>query len=127
MSGMHPGPDAILYVVKLGPFTAEEFGVYQRLKALFDPSITNFIIVLFTCGDMLERKNRTFADFIQKAPKELHQVLRECGNRSIVFNNRARHSTLQVERLLERVRSMKRQNGGPYVCPKYKKIWRGLE
>ncbi|KAK7490651.1 hypothetical protein BaRGS_00018068, partial [Batillaria attramentaria] len=127
VAGMHPGPHAILYVVKLGRYTAEEFGAYRRLKAIFDDSITNFIIVLFTGGDELERKNKTFADLMQNAPKELHQVLQECGNRSVVFNNRASDPTPQVEQLLERVRGIKRQNGGPYVCPKYEKIGQGME
>ena len=50
---MHPGPNAILYVVPLGRYTEEEFAVYRRLKALFDQGLTSYLVVLFTGGDRL--------------------------------------------------------------------------
>lgn len=124
---MHPGPHAVLYVVKLGRYTAEEYGAYRRLKALFDDSITNYIIVIFTGGDALEQTSKTFADLVKTGPKELSQVMEECGNRSLVFNNKASNPAPQVEKLLDTARGLKRQNGGPYLCPKYKKIGEGLE
>ena len=43
---MHPGPDAILYVIKIGRYTEEELGVYNRLKALLDDNVTKYIICL---------------------------------------------------------------------------------
>nr|KAG5691202.1 hypothetical protein BaRGS_010138 [Batillaria attramentaria] len=124
---MHPGPDAILLVVRLNNFSAQDFGCYDRLKALFDDSITKFIIVLFTGGDKLEQKKQAFADLRKDAPKELIEVLKECGDRSIVFNNFAVDPLSQVEELFKLVRDLKQQNGGPYVCPKYKMIGEGLE
>nr|KAG5685169.1 hypothetical protein BaRGS_021911 [Batillaria attramentaria] len=124
---MHPGPHAILFVVRLNNFSAQDFGCYDRLKALFDDSITKFIIVLFTGGDELEQDNQTFADLRKDAPKELIEVLKECGDRSIVFNNFAGDPLPQVEELFKLVRDLKQQNGGPYVCPKYKMIGEGLE
>ncbi|KAK7440942.1 hypothetical protein BaRGS_00040592 [Batillaria attramentaria] len=124
---MHPGPHAILFVVRLNNFSAQDFGCYDRLKALFDDSITKFIIVLFTGGDELEQDNQTFADLRKDAPKELIEVLEECGNRSMVFNNFAGDPLPQVEELFKLVRDLKQQNGGPYVCPKYKMIGEGLE
>ncbi|KAK7461615.1 hypothetical protein BaRGS_00038622, partial [Batillaria attramentaria] len=125
---MHPGPHAILLVIRLDDFNKQkEFGCYRRLKAFFDDHITNFMIVLFTGGDALEGKNQTFADIMKTAPTELIEILRECGNRQIVFNNFAHDPVPQVEQLFDLVRKMKEQNGHPYVCPKYKKIGKGLE
>ena len=51
--GMHPGPHAILYVVKVDRYTEEEHAVYTRLKALFDEHLTRYLVVLFTGGDRL--------------------------------------------------------------------------
>lgn len=129
VAGMHPGPHAVLYVVRLGRYTAEEFGAYQRLKALFDDHITRYLVVVFTHGDMLEREGTSIDDLIQKnTTKELQQVLRECSNRYIVFNNMASDPRPQVQQLLQKVRDMMAQNGGrPYSCPKYGEIGAGME
>ncbi|KAK7093271.1 GTPase IMAP family member 9-like [Littorina saxatilis] len=130
VAGMHPGPHAILYVVRLGRYTAEEYGAYQRLKALFDEDISKYMIVLFTHGDMLERQQTTVNVMLEKDdnPQGLTQVLQECSNRYIVFNNMARDTHAQVEQLLSMVRHMGTQNGGQaYSCPKYGQIGQGME
>lgn len=122
---MHPGPHAVLYVVKVGRFTAEEYGAYTRLKALFDDKITRYMIVVFTGGDQLERENKDFSDMLRGAPKELGFVLNECTH--TVFNNMASEPHHQVDMLLDLVRQLNQLNGGPYVCPKYDQIGKGLE
>ena len=129
VAGMHPGPHAILYVVRLGRYTAEDLGAYQRLKALFDNSITKYLIVVFTYGDMLEREGRSIEDLIRSdTPEGLRQVLKECDDRYVVFNNMASDTRPQVEQLLQKVRHMVTQNGGqPYSCPKYGQIGAGME
>ena len=125
---MHPGPHAILYVMRLGRFTAEEFGAFNRLKALFDENVVRYMIVLFTGGDDLEKEGKTFADLLQNAPKELIQVIEECGYRYFIFNNNASNTKPQVEELLNLVRKMNEENGHvPYNCPKYCMIGEGLE
>ena len=125
---MHPGPHAILYVIRLGRFTAEEFGVFNRLKALFDENVVRYMIVLFTGGNDLEKAGKTLADLMQHAPKELIQVIEECGHRCIVFNNNASNTKPQVEELLKLVRKMNEENGHvPYNCPRYCMIGEGLE
>nr|KAG5702324.1 hypothetical protein BaRGS_002991 [Batillaria attramentaria] len=124
---MHPGPHAILYVVRLGRYTQEEFGAYKRLKALFDDRVIDFIVVVFTGGDELEKRNKTVDDILKNAPTELYQVLCDCDWRYIVFNNLSQDPHPQVEDLLQKVQAMKVQNGGPYVCPKYDHIGKGLD
>ncbi|KAK7093292.1 hypothetical protein V1264_007071 [Littorina saxatilis] len=129
VAGMHPGPHAILYVVRVGRYTAEEYDAYKRIKALFDENITKYTIVLFTHGDMLEHNRKSIEDLLGKgAPKELQEVLKECSNRYIVFNNKERDTHAQVEQLLSMVRHMVAQNGGQaYSCPKYGQIGKGIE
>ena len=124
----HPGPHAILYIIRLGRYTQEEFGVYNRLKALFDDTITRYMILLFTGGDELEDDGGTLADLIREAPADLTKVIEECGNRCIVFNNKSKKPKPQVDRLLDIVRKMKESNAEEfYTCPKYSMIGEGLE
>ena len=124
----HPGPHAVLYIVRLGRYTEEESGVYERLKALFDDEITKYIIVLFTGGDELEAEGKNLADMIHHAPASLLQVIQECGNRCLVFNNKAKNPKPQVEKLLKQVKEMKQQNDNEYyTCPKFSRIGEGLE
>ncbi|KAK7093291.1 hypothetical protein V1264_007070 [Littorina saxatilis] len=115
---MHPGPHAFLYVVRIGRYTYEEYGVYKCLKALFDDSFTKYMIVLFTGGDILKHRKESIEDvWIRNSPKTLQEVLKECSNRYIVFNNKARDTHAQVEQLLSMVRHMVAQNGGQaYSC-----------
>lgn len=129
VAGMHPGPHAILYVVRLGRYTAEEYGAYKRLKALFDEGICKYMIVVITGGDMLEKQGKTIESLLnQEIPKQLKKVLKECNNRYILFNNNARNPHPQVERLFSMVREMMILQGGqPYTCPKYSQIGQGME
>ncbi|KAK7476968.1 hypothetical protein BaRGS_00031827 [Batillaria attramentaria] len=113
--GMHGGLDAVLYVLKIGPYTEEELGVYKRLKAILGDDIKNYMIVVFTHGDLLGGKN--IKRFLDQAPKGLREVLADCNERYVVFNNTIPEKTSQVDRLLEQVRKMRAQNGArPYKC-----------
>ncbi|KAK7093287.1 uncharacterized protein [Littorina saxatilis] len=130
VAGMHPGPHAVLYVIRVGRFTDEEFSAYKRLKALFDNDIARHTILLFTHGDQLEREGTTLEALRDSpdTPENLRTVFNECGNRCILFNNVAADPDPQVERLLEEVRRLVDENGGkPYSCPKYRKIGEGME
>ncbi|KAK7490650.1 hypothetical protein BaRGS_00018067 [Batillaria attramentaria] len=125
---MHPGPHAILYVIKIGRYTEEEFNVFKRLKALFDDDILQFMVVVFTGGDFLEAKRKTISDVLQNAPNELKQVLQECYNRYVVFNNFADKMETQVEELCGKVRQLIALNEGRYyTCPKYTEVGEGME
>ena len=124
----HPGPHAILYLIRLGRFTAEELGVFKRLKALFDENVVRYMIVLFTGGDDLKKSVKMLYDLMQHAPKELIQVVEECGHRCLVFDNNAKDTKPQVEELLKMVRKINEENDHvPYNCPKYGMIGEGLE
>nr|KAG5706177.1 hypothetical protein BaRGS_019504 [Batillaria attramentaria] len=124
----HPGPHAILFVLSaLNRYTEEEHKVYERVKALFDEEVTKYIILVFTHGDDLEDEDTTLDDLLKSAPPRMHEVLKECHGRYVLFNNKAKDKEPQVEVLLEEVRNLVRENGGPYQCPKYKPVGEGLE
>ena len=85
----HPGPHALLYVVRVcARYTSEEFHAYVRLKRVFGESVTNNIIVALTHGDLLEEENITLDDFLAEVSGELKSMLKECGRRCIIFNNK---------------------------------------
>ena len=124
---MHPGPDAILYVIKIGRYTEEELGVCNRLKALLDDNVTKYIIVVFTHGD--ELKGEDIKDILAKLSSAgLKQVMEECDHRYVVFDNMTSDKQPQVERLLETARKLRARNGhAPYTCPKYALVAEKME
>ena len=130
VAGMHPGPHAVLYVIQVGRFTAEDHAAYRRLKALFDDSIARHLVLLFTHGDKLEREGTSLARMmaVPDLPEEFKSMTKECGQRCLLFNNVAADPRPQVEQLLTTVRRLVADRGGrPYSCPKYSRVGRGLE
>ena len=76
----------------------------------------------------LNKAVKTLYDLMQNAPKELIQVVEECGHRCLVFDNNAKDTKPQVEELLKMVRKMNEENDHvPYNCLKYGMIGEGLE
>lgn len=126
---MHPGPVAILYVISaVSRYTEEEKGVYERLKALFDKRVTEYMIILFTHGDVLKKKKKTIHDLLKTAPQHLLKVLQECSNRYVLFDNYADDKALQVDQLLEMVSRLSDKHGGqPYKCPRYGDVGEKME
>ena len=125
---MHPGFNAVGYVIKLGVrYTDEEFAAYQRFKMLFGSDVTNHMIVVFTAGDAL-KPGTNVDEMLKRAPKKLRDVLDDCNWRYVVFSNLATNKEQQVQQLVQRVEAMAAVNGGrPYVCSNYSKIGDTLE
>ena len=125
---MHPGFNAVGYVMKLGVrYTDEEFAAYQRFKMLFGSDVINHMIVVFTAGDTL-KPGTNVDEMLKRAPKKLRDVLDDCNWRYVVFSNLATNKEQQVQQLVQRVEAMAAVNGGrPYVCSNYSKIGDTLE
>lgn len=127
--GLHPGPHALLYVVKTERFTDEEYQVFKKLESLFNKNIYNYLVVIFTGGDNFEHDGLSPVQAIEQAPPTLKQLLKDCKQRYVVFNNRAAKPRPQVKELLEIVRAMVKENGDHphYCCDKYKAYGDSLE
>lgn len=115
---LHPGPHAILYVLQIDRYTPEERDTFMHLKDLFDPNIVKFTIIIFTRGDELMKKKMTLEALLEQADEPFKEVLRECENRVLVFNNEDRGKRdKQVNPLLEMVRKIAKANDEkPYSC-----------
>lgn len=81
--------------------------------------MTQYIIIIFTRGDILKRGEEEIEEVMSRAPDDLCRVLVECGNRYVVFDNMV-DDKQQVERLMEKVRKLSEAHGGkPYTHHKY--------
>lgn len=98
-----PGPHAIILVIKLGPFNEEERLSVEKIRAIFGEEADKHTIVLFTHGDEV---TGSIENTISEAGDDLKQILRRCGERYHVFNNKKMEDRNQVVELLEKVDDM---------------------
>ncbi|XP_036416439.1 GTPase IMAP family member 8-like [Colossoma macropomum] len=104
-----PGPHAFLIVLSLGRFTKEELETLDLIKMTFGPKAAMFTIVLFTGGDNLG--NKSIEQFIEESNiEQINKLLRDCGNRYIVFNNKEKEDRTQVSELLGQIEMMINSN-----------------
>uniref|UniRef100_A0A8C2CCX3 AIG1-type G domain-containing protein n=1 Tax=Cyprinus carpio TaxID=7962 RepID=A0A8C2CCX3_CYPCA len=97
-----PGPHVFLLLVPLGRFTKEEETSVKIIQETFEA--LRHTVVLFTHGDELD--DGGIESFLESAPERLKILLRNCGRRYCVFNNRAPENRMQVNELLTIVDSM---------------------
>ncbi|XP_041936918.1 GTPase IMAP family member 8-like isoform X1 [Alosa sapidissima] len=95
-----PGPHALLMVIPLETIRGKEWLVEELLEYPIE-SIWGHTIVLITGGDALEDTNiETLID------KEVREIIRRCGNRYHVMDNKSWGRGHQVEDLLEKIEEM---------------------
>ncbi|XP_030294957.1 GTPase IMAP family member 9-like [Sparus aurata] len=110
-----PGPHAILLVIKLGTFTAEERNAVRQVEEIFGEEAWKYTIILFTYGD---RVKSDFEQMVNSVGPELQEILRKAGNRYHIFNNLKVNDRGQVLGLLEKVEKMLADNGGQFYSNK---------
>ncbi|KAL1279327.1 hypothetical protein QQF64_026000 [Cirrhinus molitorella] len=107
-----PGPHVFVIVLSLGTFTNEEKETMQLIKKIFGPKAAQFSIILFTRGDDLQE---SIEDYVSKYNcAELKKLIRDCGNRFLVFNNREKQDKTQVIQLLNMIEMMNKHNSNQY-------------
>ncbi|XP_070176066.1 uncharacterized protein [Littorina saxatilis] len=100
--GMEIQPDAILYFVQQFDVDDADYKVYNWTQTILGD--VRSVIVVFTQGDKLTAA----CDAMDDAPTQLKRIVRECGNRYVSFNNKAKAGQRQqVANLLRVVDSMK--------------------
>ncbi|KAL1279079.1 hypothetical protein QQF64_025752 [Cirrhinus molitorella] len=108
-----PGPHVFVIVLSLGRFIQMETDTVELIKKIFGPKAAQFSIVLFTRGDELE--NESIQDYVKRSNNtQLKKIIRDCGNRFLVFNNREKKDRTQVIHLLKMIEELKNTNAGRY-------------
>lgn len=112
VSMLAPGPHAFIIVLSVGRFTEEEKQTLNLIRKMFGAEAAKFSIVLFTRGDELEDK--TLKDYIEGS-KHVHvnRLIKDCGGRTHLFNNKKRDST-QITELLQMTEEMIKFNRENY-------------
>ncbi|KAK7334482.1 hypothetical protein VNO80_26239 [Phaseolus coccineus] len=115
------GIHAILVVFSVRTrFSEEEHATLRVLQTLFGHKILDYIIIVFTGGDELEYNEETLEDYLgQECPQPLKDILVQCENRKVLFDNKTkdeRKQSEQVEELLNLVNMViSKNNGQPYT------------
>uniref|UniRef100_A0A3B4A0W4 AIG1-type G domain-containing protein n=1 Tax=Periophthalmus magnuspinnatus TaxID=409849 RepID=A0A3B4A0W4_9GOBI len=130
-----PGPHAILIVLKVERYTAQEQDLLEKISQYFSEEAFKFAIVVFTHGDQLE-PNQTIEDFVQPN-QALRNLVQKCGGRCHVVDNKhwnkpsedkMRSNDFQVAKILSTVDSIvKANNNGYYTNDIFQKVMQELE
>ncbi|XP_019056196.1 PREDICTED: immune-associated nucleotide-binding protein 8-like [Nelumbo nucifera] len=121
------GIHAVLMVYSIQTrFSVEEKVAFQTIQDLFDQNIVNYMIVVFTGGDMLEKDEETLQDYLIGCPKPLQEIMGLCKNRVVVFDNKSKDENKrnkQMQNLLFVVNNVIKQNNGrPYTNEHFVKL-----
>ncbi|XP_046544969.1 GTPase IMAP family member 7-like isoform X2 [Haliotis rubra] len=114
-----PGVHAILFVIGVGRFTEEEVTSVRRFLTFFGSESKRHVIVIFTRKDELEKSEKSLKYFID-SNKKLKTFINETGRNYIAVNNDSTVDNEEfVQKLLELVDTLVRQNRGHFTNKMY--------
>ncbi|XP_052203065.1 immune-associated nucleotide-binding protein 9-like [Diospyros lotus] len=97
------GIHAVLLVFSVrSRFSKEEESSLRCLRELFGEKIIDHVIVVFTGGDELEEEGVALDEYLGRCcPAPLKDLLEECGNRKVLFDNKTKDEAKKAEQLQE--------------------------
>ncbi|XP_076080377.1 GTPase IMAP family member 9-like isoform X2 [Mytilus galloprovincialis] len=108
---LYPGPNIIIYVLRVGRLTEEEMTAVQHFLYLFGGDPFRYTMIVITGRDDLEKEDTTPLQFLQSQEKFFLEFLSKCGNRVIFFNNRSKvDSEGQLEEMFHIIETTIREN-----------------
>ncbi|KAH6789020.1 P-loop containing nucleoside triphosphate hydrolases superfamily protein [Perilla frutescens var. hirtella] len=95
------GIHAVLVVLSVrSRFSREEESAVLSLRKFFGSKITDYMVVVFTGGDDLEENEETLDDYLGRdCPEPLKDILKMCGNRCVLFDNKTKEKAKKSEQL----------------------------
>lgn len=94
-----------LLVIQVGRFTDGERDILTKIEREFGSRAQQHTILLFTCGEELQRADMNLEDFLQSCPRELKQIVEMCEYRCVLFDNKS-PIPQQMEKLMQKVEEM---------------------
>lgn len=119
-SSLSPGPHVFLLVLAIGNITQKEKESMQVVRKYLGPKSEDFIIPVFTRGDELD--DQSFDSYIQHCDGFIQQLIKDCGGRHHVFNNKDMRNRTQVQQLLRKIQTAVENNGGCYKTEEFTQI-----
>lgn len=107
-----PGPHVFLVVLQIGRFTKEEQESVNIIKDIFGEKSSQYIMLLFTHGDMLAKSKKTIDTFVCENP-ELKKLIQTTSRVFHVFNNESKDPG-QTNKLLKKIDQLITNNGGSH-------------
>ncbi|XP_029944406.1 GTPase IMAP family member 7-like isoform X3 [Salarias fasciatus] len=116
-----PGPHAFLIVLKVEKFTEQEEDIITQICKLFSEDALKYAAVVFTKGDQLP-EGMKISKFVDDS-KALSELVRKCGGRCHVFDNKYwkqtqqdeyRSNQFQVAELLKSIDQIVKMHSGGY-------------
>ncbi|XP_024247835.2 GTPase IMAP family member 8 [Oncorhynchus tshawytscha] len=108
-----PGPHVFIIVLSIGRMTQEELDTLDLIETTFGPRAGMFCLVLFSRGDDLG--TMLIQDYIVKSKSDkLKKLIRDCGWRFHVFNNKDKNNRTQVTELIKKINEMVSMNKGSF-------------
>ncbi|XP_076103132.1 uncharacterized protein LOC143072193 isoform X2 [Mytilus galloprovincialis] len=108
-----PGPNAFLFVVGLNKFGESEMKAIEMYKKAFGEELMNYLIVVYTEGDTLERNNLSIQDYVLKFEDgRVKSLFASCENRYCSINNvgTAYIKERDANNLLDMIFALEKQN-----------------
>ncbi|KAJ8251621.1 hypothetical protein GJAV_G00223310 [Gymnothorax javanicus] len=105
-----PGPHVFLLIISIGRFTEEERETLRLIKTTFGEKADKYTIVLFNRGDDLG--DQSIEEYIAAGHPEVKNLIKNCGGRYHVFNNKEKRDRRQVLDLFKKIEMMNWENGG---------------
>ncbi|KAF3671132.1 hypothetical protein T459_17241 [Capsicum annuum] len=124
------GIHAVLLVLSVRTrFSREEQASVQCFLDLFESNLSDYMIVVFTGGDELEENDEILFQYLDCCPEPLKDVLKQCGNRQVLFDDKTLDPSKKAEQLrnlLIQVNLVMDLNGGKsytaYLFKELKKL-----
>lgn len=82
-----PGPHCFLLILQIGRFTDDDKETVDMFVSYFGENIFKYLIIVFTRRDLLDIRNMSLKDYLENIPDGLRNIIDQCNNRCIAFNN----------------------------------------